>query len=168
MALLLREELDKENTMTTMNIADVVNMVYPGQLALGNVAFGQNAGEPIFITKWTVPGEPMPSRESLEAMIPSLQSQFDFMFFVTQGTPLIAAYVDTVAQQRNYDNAVSCASYVNSTIMSWQAQALAFVWWRDSVYSYAIAQQQLMQSGQRSIPTFEEFQSELPAMVWPS
>ena len=153
--------------MTAMNILDVINIVYPGQSDLGNVTVGQD-GNNIFITMWKVPNEPQPTTEKLLAMIPSLQNQFDLTYFVTNGTPLIAAYCDSVAQEKQYDSAVSCASYVSSTIVSWREQALAFVAWRDSVYSYAIAQEQLMQSGKRSIPTFEEFKTELPDIVWPS
>jgi hypothetical protein len=152
--------------MTTMTIVDVVNIVYPGQFALKNVAFGQDGNSPIFITKWNVPSVAEPTVESLIAQIPALQNQFDLQYFVANGTPALAALIDSVAQQKKYANAVSCASYASSTIPAWQAQAIAFIAWRDSVFTYVIAQESLMQSGSRTIPTFEEFQTELPLIVW--
>lgn len=157
--------------MTTMTIVDVVNIVYPGQLAAGNVTFGQDGtipNSPIFITSWNVPNQPQPTVESLEAQIPTLQNQFDLSYFVTYGTPQLAAFVDSVAQQKQYADAVSCASYINSTVTSWKAQATTFIAWRDSVYNYVIAQETLMQSGSRTVPSFSEFQTELPVINWPS
>lgn len=153
--------------MTTMTIVDVVNIIYPGQLELGNVTFGQGDNG-IVINSWAVPNQPEPTVESLESQIPSLQAQFDLWYFVNIGQPQLMPFLDSVAQERQYDSAISCASYVSSSIPAWKAQADAFVNWRDSVFTYTIAQVQLMQSGQRSVPTFEEFKTELPEMVWPS
>lgn len=153
--------------MTTMTIVDVVNIVYPGQLALGNVMFGAETPGNIFITYWNVAGVEQPSVESLLAQIPALQAQFDLVYFNADGTPQLTAYIDSVAQQQRYDNAVACASYVNSTVALWASQAHAFISWRDAVYSYVDAQYQLMESGSRSVPTFAEFQTELPVIVWP-
>lgn len=163
----MQEELDKDDKMTTMTIVDVVNLVYSGQQELGNVAFGQNPDSPIFITKWSVPDVPQPKVEELEAMIPDLQNQFNLWYFVNVGQAQLMPFMDSVAQQRQYDSAISCASYVSSSIPQWKNEADVFVGWRDSVFSYTIAQVQLMQSGQRSVPTFKEFQTELPEIVWP-
>lgn len=80
----------------------------------------------------------------------------------------IRDYVDATAQSRNYDNAVSCASYVNSTNTQWAAEAEAFVAWRDAVWAYAFAELEKVQDGTRPQPTIEEFLQELPAMVWPT
>ena len=44
----------------------------------------------------------------------------------------IRAHVDATAQTRDYDNAVSCASYVNSTNPTWADEASAFVAWREA------------------------------------
>lgn len=153
--------------MTAMNILDVINIVYPGQFELGNLTVGQD-GTNIFITMWKVPNVAQPTTVELEAMIPSLQNQFDLTYFVTQGAPQLAAFVDSVAQQQQYADGVSCASYINSTNNVWKAQAEAFIAWRDSVYTYVIAQEALMQSGARSIPAFAEFQTELPVIAWPA
>ena len=153
--------------MTTMTIVDVINILYPGQWALGNVTFGEDVTGPIFITSWNVPNQKQPDFASLEAQIPQLQAQFDLSYFTTIGTPQLAAYIDSIAHQKQYDNAVSLATYINSTAPSWIAEAKNFLLWRDAVYNYAIAQIALMPSGQRRVTTFTEFQSELPLIVWP-
>lgn len=150
-----------------MTIVNVCKYVYAGQVEAGNIKFGSTGVGDIFITYWNVAGQEQPTIEALQALIPTYQSQFDFDSFVTIGTPLIAKFVDSVAQQKNYNDAVSCASYINSTITQWKNEATAFIAWRDSVYNYCIAQETAMQNGLRSVPTFETFQAELPVITWP-
>jgi hypothetical protein len=82
----------------------------------------------------------------------------------------IRAHVDATAQARNYDNAVSCASYVNSTNPQWTAEAQAFVAWRDAVWEFAFAELDKVQNSLREQPTVEQFVAELTAAVpieWP-
>lgn len=82
----------------------------------------------------------------------------------------IRAHVDAVAQIRQYDNAVSCASYVASTNPVWAAEAQAFVAWRDAVWVYAFTELDKVANGERQQPTVSEFIDELVAavpMVWP-
>lgn len=153
--------------MTTMTIVDVCNYAYPGQFDLGNISFGQDTTGPIFITKWAVDNVPMPTIEELTNQITTYQAQFDYDYFVEFGTSLLNDYVDSVAQQKNYSSSSTCASYINSSNQQWKNEASTFISWRDSVYSYVIAQQLLMKNGSRSIPTFNEFKIELPIIVWP-
>ena len=82
--------------------------------------------------------------------------------------PQLETYIDSVAQQKQYNNAVSCASYASSTIQAWKEQAICFIAWRDSVYNYTITQEALMKDGSRTVPTFEEFKAELPLINWPN
>lgn len=72
------------------------------------------------------------------------------------------AVVDKRAQEKGYNDAVTLASYVGSTIPEWAAEAQAFVAWRDSVWVYANAQLALVQAGEREQPTVQEFIRELP------
>ena len=46
----------------------------------------------------------------------------------------VTAYVDTVAQRKGYDSAVSCASYSASTNITYAADAATFIAWRDQVW----------------------------------
>lgn len=80
----------------------------------------------------------------------------------------IVAHLDTKAQERRYDNAVSIATYVGSTNPQWAAEAEAFVAWRDAVWAYSYAELDKVLAGQRPQPTVEEFLGELPAMTWPA
>lgn len=79
----------------------------------------------------------------------------------------IQAHVDATAQERQYDNGVSCASYVNSTVQQWAAEAAAFVAWRDAVWAHAFTELDKVLNEERPQPTVEEFLLELPAMQWP-
>jgi hypothetical protein len=153
--------------MTQMTIIDVCTLTYPGQIDLGNIVFGQAETGPIFITKWTVPDVEQPTIQFLESLIPNLQIQFDLWYFVNIGRPQLKPYLDNVAQERQYDSAISCASYISSTVPQWKNEATAFVSWRDSVFNYMIDQITLMSNGERSVPTFEEFKNELPVITWP-
>lgn len=47
----------------------------------------------------------------------------------------VAQWLDQTVQARGYDNIVSCASYANSTVERFQAEAVAAIEWRDAVYS---------------------------------
>ena len=80
----------------------------------------------------------------------------------------IQVYIDTTARSKNYADGFALASYVNSTIPAWAAEATAFVAWRDQVWLYAYTEFAKVQSGQRPQPTIAELVSELPQIVWPS
>ena len=150
-----------------MNVVDVINVLYPGAIQARLIDLGQDASGVIFITKWIVPDVPQPTIDELQAQIPELLQEFEYEKFVSQGIPLISIYCDSVAKEKKFDTALSCASYVSSTVDEWRNQTLVFVSWRDAVFSYLIQQLPLMKSGQRSIPTFQEFKSELPVIEWP-
>lgn len=79
----------------------------------------------------------------------------------------IVTMLDATAQSRRYDNAVSIATYVGSTIPQWAAEATAFVAWRDAVWAYAYTELDKVTAAQREQPTVADLVAELPAMVWP-
>ncbi len=92
----------------------------------------------------------------------SLPTLFDYQ-------TAIVAMLDAKAQERRYDGAVSISTYVGSTNPQWAAEAMAFVAWRDAVWTYAYAEMEKVELGQRSQqPTVTEFISELPQMAWPA
>lgn len=80
----------------------------------------------------------------------------------------IQRHIETTAKARGYLDAVTCASYYASTISTWQTDALAFIAWRDSVWTYAYAQLAAVQAGQRAAPTIQGLVSELPPIAWSS
>lgn len=79
----------------------------------------------------------------------------------------IQAHIDATAGSRQYQDGASIAGYVASTVPAWQAEAAAFVAWRDRVWVYALEQLQLVEGRQRPQPSVEELLGELPPMVWP-
>lgn len=79
----------------------------------------------------------------------------------------IQAHVDAVAHVRGYADGVACASYVASAIPSWNAEATAFVNWRDNVWIHSYTELAKVQAGTRPLPTIAEMIAELPLIVWP-
>jgi hypothetical protein len=152
-----------------MNVEQILTTVYATQFAQGLFGMADyNDGQGVVIEFWNVPNIQQPTHEQILAMdTPQLEQQYLFLQTYNQFVPLLSAYIDSVAQQKQYGNAASCATYINSTNSQWKNEATAFIAWRDSVYIYAIAQYNLMESGQRSIPTFAQFEAELPLIVWP-
>lgn len=80
----------------------------------------------------------------------------------------IVARLDATAQSRLYDNAVSIATYVSSTIPAWAIEAMSFVTWRDAVWAYAYTELDKVMAGEREQPSVEELISELPVIAWPA
>lgn len=76
--------------------------------------------------------------------------------------------LDSVAQSRNYDSGTTISTYVNSTIPQWAAEAQAFVAWRDAVWAYAYAELDKVESGERAMPSVNDFLAELPGIAWPN
>lgn len=80
----------------------------------------------------------------------------------------IERHVDAVAAERSYSSAVSLASYVASTNPLWQAEAEAFVAWRDAVWVYALTELAKVQAQERAVPeSTAAFVAELPVIAWP-
>ncbi len=79
----------------------------------------------------------------------------------------IQAMIDAKATERQYDSGATLASYVNSTIEQWAAEAQAFVAWRDTVWLYALVELDKVQKAERDQPSVEEFLAELPVFEWP-
>lgn len=77
-------------------------------------------------------------------------------------------FVDMRAKERGYNDAVTLASYVGSTILEWASEAKTFVAWRDQVWLYANEQLRAVQAGERDQPSVAEFIDELPKLEWPT
>jgi len=80
----------------------------------------------------------------------------------------IQAHIDEAAREKQYENGFACATYINSNVPQWAAEASAFVAWRDAVWAYAYAELDKVMNSERAAPTVEAFLDELPAIVWPS
>lgn len=80
----------------------------------------------------------------------------------------ISAHITAAAKGRGYDSEDGLASYALSANPAWQAEAKAFIFWRDAVWTYTFQQLAAVISGQRQQPGIEDMIKELPAIVWPS
>lgn len=152
-----------------MNVEQILTTIYATQFAQGLFGMADyNDGQGVVIAFWNVPNVPQPTQQQILSMdTPQLEQQYLFNQTYLSFVPQLANYIDSVAQGKQYGNAVSCASYFNSTNVQWKNEATTFIAWRDAVYAYAIAQYQLMESGKRTTPTFTQFQAELPVITWP-
>jgi len=86
---------------------------------------------------------------------------------VAQYTDALTAHLDAVAQQRRYDNRITCALRAGYP-GPFRAEGQAFAEWMDgcNAVGYQILTQ--VQSGQRALPSVAEFLAMLPEMQWPS
>jgi hypothetical protein len=80
-------------------------------------------------------------------------------------TSAMEEYYDFFAQQRNYDNRITCALRAGYT-GPFQAEGTAFAIWMDTCNAYAYAEMNKVLTNQRPMPTVEELISELPQLVW--
>lgn len=80
----------------------------------------------------------------------------------------LQGHVNSVAREKDYENALSCASYVVSTNEVWKAEAEAFIAWRDSVWLYVLGELPKFENGDRPLIPVDEFILELPVLMWPN
>lgn len=88
-------------------------------------------------------------------------------------TVFLQSTIDSKAQEKNYDNGISCASYATSTNETFKTEAIKFIAWRDSVWTlgYAILGKALkgekyVDTWANYIPTTEELTAVLPKLEW--
>lgn len=80
----------------------------------------------------------------------------------------VQAHIDGTAKAREFNDGVTAATYLTSTVARWKADAEAFVAWRDQVWAYSYGELEKVVGGQRSQPTIEDFINELPPVEWPA
>lgn len=75
----------------------------------------------------------------------------------------VQRWLDSTAQQNGYDGAVSCASYANSGVARYKADAAAMIAWRDAVWVAANAWRNSLGGQMPSpVPTMEQIIAQLP------
>jgi len=81
----------------------------------------------------------------------------------------VQAHVDVTAQSRMYENGMSLAGYVSSAVPQWQAEAQAFVAWRDSVWLFVFGLLAQIEANEAEPPESPAaLVALLPAMEWPA
>ena len=94
--------------------------------------------------------EPMTEAEITEAFIVALDSLYNAR-----------------AKEKQYDNRITCAIRAGYA-GPFQAEGIAFAQWMDACNAYGYQQLALVMTGQRAIPTLDEFLAELPVLTWPT
>jgi len=80
----------------------------------------------------------------------------------------IEQHVDDVARSRDYTNAADIASYASSANASWQAEAVAFIAWRDHVWASGHALIEGVTAGTMTAPLDASAVVDgLPQINWP-
>lgn len=79
----------------------------------------------------------------------------------------VQAHLDATARARSYDSALSCVSYVDSTVAQYRTEATAMRDWRDAVWQRCYELLAEIQAGQRPIPSEQELIALLPTILWP-
>jgi len=85
----------------------------------------------------------------------------------TQYSAAVEAHIEAVAQSRQFSGASSLASYTASTNLVWQAEARAFIAWRDAVWVSALAQMDALQQSGAVWPPVATLLADLPKITWP-
>jgi hypothetical protein len=149
-----------------MNIVQICQYKYPGQVEIGNISFRKPEDE-ILIAIWNVPNEPRPTEEDLLAYAQEHKRAIEINALSLELASTIQYLIEQTAKSKSYENAVSCASYANSTNEAWKLEADTFIAWRDSVWSYAYEQLAIYSSNEEPLPSVEQFMVSLPQIQWP-
>lgn len=76
-------------------------------------------------------------------------------------------FYDAKAQERRYDGRMSCAIRAGYP-GPFRAEGEAFATWMDACNAYAYQVLEDAMSGDRPLPTIEDFLAELPTLTWPT
>jgi hypothetical protein len=149
-----------------MDVFEILTTKYPEAWFEQKMSFkDENDGLGIVVDRWDLP-IPKPNHDEIMAY----ESEMQPVFFLNQLKSAILVLVDELinktAKRKNYDDAVACASYVNSTVMQWTSEAQTFIAWRDAVWVYCITEFEKAKNGDRDIVSAEEFLTELPLISW--
>ena len=80
----------------------------------------------------------------------------------------VQAHIDATAKQRGYENGFTLAGYTSSTVPEWQAEAGAFVAWRDAVWLAVFDWLAQIEAGEAAPPEdAAALISALPVIDWP-
>ena len=150
-----------------INIVDVVQYKYPGQIQKGNVSFSQKSENEIVIYSWTVPNEPQPTEQELIDYGIIHERSIEINALSITVSAIAQSIIDSTAQIKSYANGLSCASYVTSTNLQWKNESIAFIDWRDSVWNYLYALLAEISGGSAPIPTVQQIIDGIPEIIWP-
>ena len=82
-------------------------------------------------------------------------------------TQAVQSYLDSKAQERNYDNIHTACTYINSSDPIFASEASALLLWRDKVWRECYSILDDVKAGRKPIPSVSELLAELPSFSWP-
>jgi len=138
-----------------MNISDCLTFGWP--------TAQYSVGETYESLQWFSEDIPKPTEQEINAQWPLFQQSL----LLKSYTKAIENRILEVVKSYSYDSAVSMATYVTSTNPAWQAEAIAFVAWRDMVYEYGYSVLAAVEEGE-PVPTLEEFIAGIPNWIPPN
>jgi hypothetical protein len=101
------------------------------------------------------------------------QEEFEQAIPLCEQSKLIKSYsseleqhINNQALEKGYSDAVSCASYANSSNEQWLQEAQDFIAWRDSCWEYAFDVQSQVEAGTITAPSLDEFIENAPPINW--
>ena len=75
----------------------------------------------------------------------------------------VQGHLDATARAKGYDSALSCVTYINSTVPQYKAEATAMRDWRDAVWLRCYEVLAEVQAGTHPVPTEAELIALLPS-----
>ncbi len=150
-----------------MNIVEIVEYMYPGQIALRNVTF-RKPEDDILIETWNVPDVPQPTEQDLLDYGSAHERAIEIYTLAINCSPEIQKLLDATAQSKQFYDTLSCVSYTTSINATWKAQAQCFSDWRDAVWNYAFNLYDTLSGNSDPLPTVEDVINGCPQIEWPA
>lgn len=95
--------------------------------------------------------------------LPSPACQPSMPELIGQAQDAIQSMLDEVAESWQYDSILSAATYANSSVQKFKAEADALIAWRDSVWSLAYNSLAKVRAGTHQFTSIDDFIRTLPA-----
>ena len=110
------------------------------------------------------------SRDGIERAMTDAE-QAEFLAALPPPTPAqttlaaaVQGHLDATARAKGYDSALSCVTYINSTVPQYKAEATAMRDWRDAVWLRCYEVLAEVQAGARAVPTEAQLIALLPSI----
>lgn len=152
-----------------MNLVDIITLSFPDAKSLVDFEITENE-KGTFISFWNEETlGTKPTESELQALANQHQADYDnkqnLKLRKKYGNAL-QLHIDQIAQSKDYKDSNSCASYVNSTNLVWKTESIAFVAWRDTVWSYAYQVLDDVINNGATLPSVNEFIANAPVITW--
>ncbi len=149
-----------------MNVFEILSTKYESEWLQGKITFkDENDGQGIVIDNWDMQ-IPKPTHDQIMSYENDMLPVFNLNQLKSSILILVEETINRTALSKGYSNALSCASYVYSTVIQWANESQAFIAWRDSVWVYCLGEFEKAKNGERDIVSAEEFLTELPVISW--